>query len=91
MQFPWLKPNVTGSADGAARREAALVRELAHRAALLYRLGFAPSKATQRLCAEVAWEFDPPGSSSPHRRPSAVSDVAIGAIVKDVYLRRPSG
>ena len=88
MTFEWLdctRPT-PGGADRRARVAAA---ELAHRAALLYRLGFSEKKATARLTARIAWEFDPPSKHGPHRRPEALSDTAIAKIVHDTYARRP--
>ena len=76
------------AANGADRRAEVARAELAHRAALLYRLGFTPEAATARLCATVAWELDPISKHSQGRHAS-LSDEAIGKIVRDTYARRP--
>jgi hypothetical protein len=88
MSFPWLD-RTPPRADGAARRAEVAAAELAHRAALLYRLGFTASAATTRLVARVAWEYDPASKHGAHRRPAALSDQAIAKIVTDTFARRP--
>ncbi|MBP6631641.1 MAG: hypothetical protein KBG28_28720 [Kofleriaceae bacterium] len=90
MSFPWLDAQRTGSADGAARRADALRRDLAHRAALHYRLGASAADATRRLCANLAWEFEPSARAGAHQRPAALSDAAVAELVAAVYARRPS-
>ena len=87
MSFPWLPPPSSGTSTGAARRLAVAQAELRDRAALLARLGFTPAAATARLAAAIAWDFDPPSRSGPHRRPAALADAAIAALVDDVYRR----
>lgn len=89
MSFPWLDCTPPRS-DGSARRTAVAVEELAHRAALFYRLGFSEAAATKRLTASVAWEFDPPSKTGFHQRPATLSDAAIAKIVSDTYARRPA-
>jgi hypothetical protein len=91
MAFPWLDPTPFPK-DGADRRAKVACAELASRASLLFRLGFSAADATKRLCARVAWEFDPPSKAKhgPHTRPAALSDAAIGKIVAETYARRPS-
>lgn len=86
--FPWLD-RTPPRTDGTARRASVSTAELAHRAALFFRLGFSEAQATERLVARVAWEFDPPSKSGFHRRPDALSDQAIAQIVKDTYARKP--
>ncbi|MDB4953143.1 MAG: hypothetical protein JWO36_712 [Myxococcales bacterium] len=88
MPFEWLdrKPAPT---NGPQLRTNVATAELAHRAALLYRLGFSQKAATERLVARVAWEFDPPSKADHHRRPDALSDQAIAKIVADTYARKP--
>lgn len=91
--FEWLAPT-PAPADGAERRARVARAELAARAGLLYRLGFTQAEATARLVARTAWEFDPAadpasGSSGAHRRPEALSDPAIAAVVAETYARRP--
>ena len=86
MTFEWLACT-RPSPGGAERRAKVFAAELSHRAALLYRLGFSEAKATARLTARVAWEFDP--TSKAHKRPDALSDAAIAKIVHDTYARRP--
>jgi hypothetical protein len=90
MSFEWLdsKPART---DGSAQRAKVAVAELAHRAGTMFRLGFSVADATKRLCERVAWEFDPPSKGGQHKRPSELSDEAIGKIVADTYARRPGG
>ena len=61
------------------------------RAATMFRLGFSQQQATRRLCARVAWEFDPPSKAGVHKRPDGLSDSAIAKIVADTYARRPGG
>jgi len=90
MSFPWLH-STPPRGDGAERRARVAVAELASRAGLMFRLGFSEAAATQRLCARVAWEFDPPSLRGPHHRPAALSDAAIAKIVADTYARRPGG
>jgi len=89
MAFPWLDPTPFPK-DGADRRAKVACAELASRASLLFRLGFSAADATKRLCARIAWEFDPPSKKGPHSRPPALSDAAIGKIVAETYARRPS-
>lgn len=90
MSFDWLQ-TTPGRANGTDLRAKVAAAELASRAGTLFRLGFSQADATRRLCARVAWEFDPPGVTSPHRRPDALSDAAIARIVADTYARRPGG
>ncbi|CAN5904434.1 hypothetical protein BH11MYX2_BH11MYX2_40210 [soil metagenome] len=89
MSFPWLE-RTSPQSHGANRRTQVATDEVESRAALLFRLGYSEADATQRLCAHVGWEFDQPvGKDSPHTRPAALDDNAIGAIVKSTYARRP--
>ena len=76
------------ASGGADRRAKVAEAELVHRAALLYRLGFTPEAATARLCARIAWEFEP--ASDAHARHPSLSDQAIAKIVHDTYARRPN-
>ena len=85
MSFPWLD-RTSPTKQGAAARLDAQLRDLRDRAALYFRLGFTAEAATRRLVAMVAWEHDP----AP-RRPDGLSDLAIAAVVKEMYTRRPSG
>jgi hypothetical protein len=87
MSFPWLDCTPPRK-DGSARRTTVAVEELAHRAALFFRLGFSQDAATKRLVARTQWEFDP--QRGQHRRPDALSDAAIAKIVSDTYARRPA-
>ena len=57
-------------------------RELAERAAMLYRLGHSLDAAVARLAANVAWDFEATGE--------ALSDEDIRKLVADTYARRPS-
>ncbi len=86
MSCPWLQCTPVPK-DGAAQRAKVACAELAHRAGLLYRLGFSQDAATRRLTAHVAWEYDPAGG--PHSRPDSLSDQAIAKIVADTFARRP--
>lgn len=61
-------------------------RELAERAGLYSRLGYAPSKAISRLQANVKWDFE----LDTRPRPKGLSDNDIADIVKATYLRRPA-
>jgi hypothetical protein len=89
MDFAYLA-RTKPTPGGAERRARAAAAELAHRAALLYRLGFSQRAAVARLAARVAWEFDPSSKHGPHRRPDALSDATIAQIVADTYTRRPA-
>jgi hypothetical protein len=86
--FPWLDATPPKK-DGSARRAKVAAEELAHRAALFFRLGFSQKQATHRLTTRIAWEFDQP-STGHHRRPDELSDAAIAKIVHDTYARRPN-
>jgi hypothetical protein len=89
--FDWLA-RPPAPAGGQERRARVACAELAHRAGLLYRLGFTQAEATARLIARTAWEFDPasaPSGAGAHRRPDALSDQAIGKLVAETYARRP--
>ena len=88
MSFPWLQPTAP-VADGPARRLSAAQRELRERAALLARLGLSVADATARLCARVAWDFDPPSTGGgTHVRPPGLSDGAVAALVAEVYASK---
>ncbi|HEU0036348.1 MAG TPA: hypothetical protein VFQ53_37305 [Kofleriaceae bacterium] len=89
MSFPWL--DRTPPRQGGSDRRAEVARtELAHRAALLYRLGFSVEDATKRLCDRIAWEYDPTSSKGgAHKRPDGLSDAEIAKIVSETYARRP--
>jgi hypothetical protein len=91
MTFEWLdctRPR----GNGAQQRGKVAAAELADRAATLFRLGFSQAAATTRLCARIAWEFDPPSRhGGPHTRPTTLSDAAVAKIVADTYARKPSG
>ena len=67
----------------AERRAAMYKAELLERAGLYYRLGYSAKRATARLKANVAWDFDAGNS-----RPAGLTDRDIGEIVKAAYLRR---
>jgi hypothetical protein len=88
MSFPWLD-RTPPRTDGPERRARVAAEELAHRAALFFRLGFSQQQATQRLTARIAWEFDGPAKSG-NERPTALSDAAVAKIVSDTYARRPA-
>jgi hypothetical protein len=88
--FPWLEPTAAATTASAERRLAMLRREVAHRAALFYRLGYSSYDAARRLAANLAWEFDPPGRDGAHARPRELDDDEIGEIVAATYARRPS-
>jgi hypothetical protein len=89
--FSWHdRPAVATSTASAERRLAMLRREIAQRAALFFRLGYSSYDAAQRLAANVAWEFDPPGRDGAHARPAELDDDGIAEIVASTYARRPS-
>lgn len=90
MSFEWLDSTPPRS-DGPNQRAKVAAAELANRAGTMYRLGFSQADATSRLCARIAWEFDPPSKSSKLQRPTELSDEAIKKIVADTYARRPGG
>lgn len=83
--FEWLE-TTRPRTGGPDRRAEVAAAELAHRAGLLYRLGFSEPAATSRLCARMAWEYD---ASCGGKRPAALSDQAVAKIVSDTYARRP--
>ena len=84
--FDYLSPTAP-PADGASRRASTARAELAHRAGLFFRLGFAEAEAAERLTARVAWEFD--AGRGANRRPDELSDPAIAKLVAETYARRP--
>lgn len=90
MSFEWLD-RTPGKPNGSKLRSEVAAQELANRAGTMFRLGFSQAEATKRLCARIAWEFDPPSTSGSHKRPDALSDQAIAKIVADTYARRPGG
>ena len=92
MSFEWMECT-PGKKNGSKLRADVAAAELANRAGTLYRLGYSQKDAVARLCARIAWEYDPcsaKGAGS-HRRPDALSDQAITKIVADTYARRPGG
>jgi len=90
MSFPWLECT-PGRSDGSKLRTDVACAELADRAGTMFRLGFSQEEACERLCARVAWEYDPGAKRGFHKRPDALSDQAIKKIVADAYARRPGG
>ena len=88
MDFEWLECT-PGRKDGSKLRTNAACAELADRAGTMFRLGFSQAKAIERLCAHVAWEYDPSSKRGYHKRPDGLSDQAIQKIVADTYARRP--
>jgi len=86
--FSW-QTSAPAPAQGAERRTQGARAELAHRAGLLFRLGFTEAEATARLAARTAWEFDPSSQHGAHRRPDALSDPAIAKLVAETYARKP--
>lgn len=90
MDFEWLECT-PGRSDGSKLRAKVAAAELANRAGTMFRLGFSQAEATKRLCARVAWEFDPPSKKGFHKRPAELSDEAVAKIVADTYARRPGG
>lgn len=90
MSFEWLD-RTPGKPNGSKLRTEVAAAEIANRAGTMFRLGFSQAEATKRLCARIAWEFDPPSKSGHHKRPDGLSDAAIGKIVADTYARRPGG
>lgn len=86
--FPWLDPTAP-AASGPDRRLAAAQRELRERSALLARLGMSADDAAARLCARIAWEFDPSSTRGGcHLRPDGLSDEAVKALVREVYASK---
>ena len=90
MDFEWLDCT-PGRKDGSKLRTKVACAELADRAGTLFRLGFSQDAAARRLCARVAWEYDPSSKRGFHKRPDGLSDHAIQKIVADTYARRPGG
>ena len=90
MRFEWMECT-PGKKNGSKLRADVSAAELANRAGTMYRLGFPEKEAVARLCARVAWEYDPSAKTGHHRRPDALSDKAIAKIVADTYARRPGG
>ena len=78
MSFPWMDRSAP-NAGGADRRAKAAREELAHRAALFYRLGYSAADATARLRASAAMEHE-------HTQ---LTDEQVGKIVTDTYARKP--
>ena len=81
MSFSW-EGRTPPRANGAERRDQVAADELATRAALLYRLGFSETAATQRLIERCTWEHE-------DKRPASLNDQAIGKIVRDTFARKP--
>lgn len=80
MAFPWLtSQRAPGRPAGYTTAASA---ELRDRAALFSRLGFTAADASRRLQARVAWEHELT------RRPAALDDAAISALVDEVYKRQ---
>ena len=91
MVFEWLE-RTPPRRNGAQLRSKVAIAELADRAGTLFRLGFSQAAATARLCARVAWEYDPASRHGGHHlRPAVLSDAAIGKIVAETYARKPGG
>ena len=91
MSFEWLD-RTPPRKNGSQLRAKVAAAEIADRAGTLYRLGFTQAAATSRLCARIAWEFDPPSrTGGHHKRPSGLADADIAKIVADTYARRPGG
>ncbi len=67
----------------AAQRLSMYRAELSERAALLCRLGYPEKRATARLRANVAWDFEI-GCGG---RPKTLDDQEIARIVKASYVR----
>ena len=89
MDFEWLDRKALRP-NGAQRTQVTVaIDELAHRAGLLYRLGFSQKDATTRLVARIAWEHEPASKAAHHQRPDALSDQAIAKVVADTYARKP--
>jgi hypothetical protein len=88
MSFEWLE-RTPPRKNGPQLRAKVAVAELGHRAGLLYRLGFTQAQATARLVARIAWEFEPVSKDDHQRRPTELSDQAIGKIVAETYARKP--
>ncbi len=85
-EFPWLAsgPRRRAVVSAQTERRAAMYKaELLERAGLYYRLGYSSKRATARLKANVAWDFD-----AGDARPTGLTDRDIGEIVKAAYLRR---
>ena len=88
MSFEWME-RTPGRKNGSQLRTKVAAAELAYRAGLLFRLGFTQQQATARLTAHVAWEYDPPSKTGPHKRPDGLSDAAISKIVSETFARKP--
>jgi hypothetical protein len=91
MSFEWLE-STPARKNGPQERAKVAAAEIADRAGTLYRLGFSQADATARLCARIAWEFDPPSKhSGHHQRHPTLTDADVAKIVADTYARRPGG
>jgi len=91
MSFEWLE-TTPGRKNGSQLRAKVAAAELADRAGTLYRLGFSQAAATARLCARIAWEYDPPSKhGGHHKRHTTLTDADVAKIVADTYARRPGG
>ena len=82
-----------GKKNGSKLRADVAASELANRAGTMYRLGFSEKETVARLCARLAWEYDPCSTAGAgcHKRPDSLSDKAIAKIVADTFARRPGG
>ncbi|MEM9490168.1 MAG: hypothetical protein AAGC55_13555 [Myxococcota bacterium] len=85
MAFEWMHPSSTPIADRAAARLTMYRREVAQRAALLYRLGYPVERAIARLQANADWDFEVGAD-----RPIELSAEGIAEIARATYARRPS-
>lgn len=84
MPFAWYYADVPESYRVSPDKARAMYeREIAERASLLLRLGYAAQQTKQRLRAEVAWDFEL------HRSPEHVD--RIDEIVDRVFRRRGVG
>jgi hypothetical protein len=72
------------AARGAERRIDMYRREVAERAALLYRLGYTAEQATARLSANADWD------AAAGTAPRPLDAHTIGEIVAATFARRPA-
>jgi hypothetical protein len=88
MPFSWL-PCTPPREGGRDCRMKGATAELAGRAPVLHRVGFAKAEAARRLSAGGAWEYASAAKQPRVPRPDALSDAAIAKIVCDAFDRRP--
>lgn len=83
MPFAWYHAETAHDQQSSAKAREMYERELADRAALLLRLGFAKKDVLARLTANVQWDFDLHGKPAHMQR--------VKTIVEQVFKRKGVG